>query len=75
MAVGLVSIFYVRFSLKACVHAMEMRLVDEMFGLLMVKLFFAGFRFSFLVTDFILNGMSSMVIETFEFFILFIGFS
>ena len=65
MVVGLVSIFYVIFGLIACVHARGRMLVAEMFGLLMVKLFLLGFHFFFLVKDFVLNGMSSMVIETF----------
>ena len=74
MADGLVSTFYVRFGLIVCVRARGKMLAVEMFGLLMVKPFFVGFRFSFLVRGFVLNGMSSMVIETFAYFIIFFGF-
>jgi hypothetical protein len=75
MAVGLVRTFYVRFDLLVCARARERRLVDEMFGLLMVELFLANFHFSFLVRDFVLNEMLNMVVETFENFVFFVVFS
>lgn len=74
MAVGLVDTFYGRFSLIVCVRARGRMLVAEMFILIMVMLFLVGFRFSFLVRDFVPNEMSSMVIEIFRYFIFFIKF-
>ena len=75
MAVALVRIFYARFDLLVCARARGRRLVAEMFGLLMVELFLADFHFSFLARDFVLNEMLNMVVETFEYFVFFVGFS
>jgi len=41
----------------------------------MVELFLVDFHFSFLVRDFIVNEMLNMVVETFEYFVFFVGFS
>ena len=41
----------------------------------MVMFFFVNFHFSFLVRDFVLDEMSNMVVETFEYFIFFVEFS
>lgn len=75
MAVALVGIFYARFDWLVYARARGRRFVAEMFGLLTVELFLADFHFSFLDRDFVLNEMLNMVVETFEYFVFFVGFS